>query len=66
MIVAMILCDFSANLLLVFHQPNSGDRDGSHAERAQIYQIKEARNKLVMDGRWTAKADATSDETRKR
>jgi arabinan endo-1,5-alpha-L-arabinosidase len=54
---AMILRNFSGNLLLVFHQPNSGDRDGSYSERPQIYRIKEAGNLLVMDGRWTTRAD---------
>ena len=47
------------NLLLVFHQPNI-DPDDRKPERAQIFRIKEAGNKLVMDGRWTAKADARS------
>lgn len=54
---AMILRDFSGNLLLVFHQPNT---DSSERERAQIYRIKEAGDLLVMDGRWTAQADATT------
>jgi hypothetical protein len=54
---AMILSDFPGNLLLVFHQPNT---DSGNCERAQIYRIKEAGNKLVLDGRWTPQADATS------
>lgn len=54
----MILFDFPGNLVLVFHQPNT---DSGNRERALIYRIKEAGNKLVLDGRWTAQADATSD-----
>jgi GH43 family beta-xylosidase len=53
---AMILRDFSGNLLLVFHQPNIAPYD-LKPERAQIFRIKEAGNKLVMDGRWTARVD---------
>ena len=56
---AMILRDIPGNLLLVFHQPNT-DVDDLKPERAQIFRIKEAGNRLVMDGRWTAKADARS------
>jgi acetyl esterase/lipase/GH43 family beta-xylosidase len=56
---AMILRDFSGDLLLVFHQPNI-DPDDLKLERAQIFRVKESGNKLVMDGRWKAKPDAKS------
>jgi acetyl esterase/lipase len=53
---AMILRDFAGDLLLVFHQPNI-DPDDLKPERPQIFRIKEAGNKFVVDGRWTAQTN---------
>jgi hypothetical protein len=52
---AMILRDFSGELLLVFHQPNRGN-----AERAKIYRLKEDGDLLVLDGLWTPKVGETN------
>jgi beta-xylosidase len=52
---AMILRDFSGELLLVFHQPNGGD-----AERAKIYRLKEDGDLLVLNGLWTPKVSKTN------
>jgi alpha-L-rhamnosidase len=49
---AMILRDFSGDLLLVLHQPN-----GDLRERVQIYRIKEKNDRLVLDGAWSSKAN---------
>jgi GH43 family beta-xylosidase len=53
---AMILRDFTGNLLLVFHQPNI-DPEDLKPERPQIFRIKEAGNNLVVDGRWTVQTN---------
>lgn len=49
---AMILRDFSGDLLLVLHQPN-----GDLRERAQSYRIKEKSDRLVLDGAWSSKSN---------
>ncbi len=49
---AMILREFSGELLLVFHQPNGGN-----AERATICRLKEEGDLLVMDGVWVPKVN---------
>lgn len=49
---AMILRDFSGDLLLVLHQPNGGAQ-----ERARIYRLKEGDDMLELDGPWTPKTN---------
>jgi GH43 family beta-xylosidase len=62
---AMIFRDLQGNLLLVFHQPNI-DPEDIKPERPQIFRLKEIGNKLVIDGGWTPKTDASSGKHHKR